>query len=292
MTAGSCRDPVGVVHLGLGGRQRRLATRAVPEHAVALVDQALVPQRLEGPHDGLHVVQVEGLVVVVEVDPAGLPGDVLLPLVGVPQDRFAAGVVERLDAHPDDLGLVLDAELAFGLDLGRQPVGVPAEPSLDPMTAHGLVARHDVLDVAGQQVAVVRQAVGERRTVVEDVLVGAVLPGRACVDRCLERLVLGPVGQDLLFDGGKIGMPGDLGRRRPADSRCARHPPNGDRRVRWCRSLEYSSSLQSPYLQGRAAIGVDRVPRYHPACPDHLRATHLPAVTGRTRSVLVRITCR
>ena len=37
----------------------------------------------------------------------------------------------------------------------------------DPAPAHGLVPRDDVLDVAGEQVAVVRQAVGERRTVVQ-----------------------------------------------------------------------------------------------------------------------------
>ena len=122
----------------------------------------------------LHVVQVERLVVVVEVDPAGLPGDVVLPLVGVAQHRAAAGVVERGDAHRVDLGLVLDAELLLGLDLGGQAVGVPAEPALDAPAAHGLVARDDVLDVAGQQVAVVRQAVGERRAVVEDELVAAV----------------------------------------------------------------------------------------------------------------------
>ncbi len=168
--------PVGVdvVHLGLGRRQRRLAAPAVPEHPVAGVDQALVPERLERPHDAFHVVQVERLVVVVEVHPAGLPGDVVAPLPRVAQHRDAAGVVERLDAHRLDLGLVLDPELLLGLDLGRQAVAVPAEPALDVAAAHGLVPRHDVLDVAGEQVAVVRQAVGERWAVVEDELVRAV----------------------------------------------------------------------------------------------------------------------
>ena len=63
---------VDVVHPRLGVAERGLAAPAVGQHAEALVDQALVPERLEGPHDALHVVEVEGLVVVLEVDPAGL----------------------------------------------------------------------------------------------------------------------------------------------------------------------------------------------------------------------------
>ena len=65
-----------------------------------------------------------------------------------------------------------DAELLLGCHLGGQAVAVPAEPALDPVAAHGLVAGDHVLHVAGEQVAVVGEAVGERRTVVEDVLVG------------------------------------------------------------------------------------------------------------------------
>ena len=56
------------------------------------------------------------------------------------------------------------------LEFGGQPVGVPPEAALDLVAAHRPVARHDVLDVTGQQVAVVRKTVGERRSVVEDVL--------------------------------------------------------------------------------------------------------------------------
>ena len=72
---------------------------------------------------------------------------------------------------------------AHRLELGGQAVGVPAEAALDLAPAHRLVARDEVLDVAGQQVAVVRQPVGERRAVVEDELVGAVGAGLALLDR-------------------------------------------------------------------------------------------------------------
>ena len=65
---------VGVVEAGLEVRQRRLALPAVGEHPHALVEQALVVERLEGPHDRLHVRQVHRLVVVDHVDPAGLAG--------------------------------------------------------------------------------------------------------------------------------------------------------------------------------------------------------------------------
>ena len=162
---------VHVVHPRLGVAQRRLAPPAVGQHLESLVHEALVPERLERPHDALHVVEVERLVVVLEVDPAGLAGDVALPLRGVAQHAGAAGVVEVGDAECGDLRVPGDAQLAFGLDLGRQTVTVPAEAAVDELAAHRLVARHGVLDESGEQVAVVRQAVGERRTVVEHELV-------------------------------------------------------------------------------------------------------------------------
>ena len=189
-----------VVHPQLVVGQRRLVVPAVGQDAEALVDQALVPQRLERPDDRLHVVGVHRLVVVVEVDPAGLAGDVVAPLAGVLHDRLAAGVVELLDAELDDLVGGLDAVQTHRLELGGQAVGVPAEAALDTLAAHRLVARDEVLDVAGQQVAVVRQAVGERRTVVEDELVLAALARVALVDGGLEGAVGGPVGQHPLLD--------------------------------------------------------------------------------------------
>ena len=60
------------------------------------------------------------------------------------------------------------------------------------LPAHGLVARHDVLHVAGEQVPVVRQPVRERRAVVEHEL-SARLP--AVLDRGAEEAVLLPVGE-------------------------------------------------------------------------------------------------
>ncbi|MCY1230091.1 hypothetical protein D9M72_424880 [compost metagenome] len=79
-------------------------------------------------------------------------------------------------------------------------MGVPAEPALDTAATLGLVAAHQVLGVASQQVAVVRQAVGEGRAVVEDKFVGPVCAGFALVDARLEGAVLVPVLEDALFD--------------------------------------------------------------------------------------------
>ena len=47
---------------------------------------------------------------------------------------------------------------------------IPSENTRHMVTGHGAVTRDDVLDVASEQVAVVRQAVSKRRAVVEDVL--------------------------------------------------------------------------------------------------------------------------
>ena len=106
-----------------------------------------------------------------------------------------------------DLALVGDAELALGLELGGQTVGVPAEAAVHLLAAHGLEAREQVLGVAGEQVPVVRQAVGERRAVVEDPLLASV----AVVDRGLEGVVGLPEREDLVFDRGEVRRGGDAG---------------------------------------------------------------------------------
>ena len=197
-----------VVHPQLVVGQRGLVLPAVREDAVAGVDEALVVERLERGDHGLHVVRVEGLVVVVEVDPPGLACDVVLPLGGVLHHGGPAGVVERRDAHPLDLLLVRHPELLHRLELGGQAVGVPAEAALHPAAPLGLVAGHEVLDVAREEVPVVRQPVGEGRAVVEDELVGAVPAGVALVHAGLERAVLRPVGEDALLHGGERGRRG------------------------------------------------------------------------------------
>ena len=189
-----------VVHPQLVAGQRCLVVPAVRQHPDAFVGQALVPQLFERPDDRLHVRQVQGLVVVVEVHPAGLTGDVGAPFAGVLEHRVATGVVERLDAHLLDLRLVGDAELALDFQFGGQAVGVPAEAPLDLVAAHGAVARHDVLDIAGEQVAVVRQAVGERRPVIEHVFRRVV----AALNAGAEGVIGRPVVQDLDFEGGKV----------------------------------------------------------------------------------------
>ena len=108
------------------------------------------------------------------------------------QHRFPGDRVERGDAHLVDLALVGDAQLPFGLKLGGQSVGVPAEPALHLLAAHGLVAREQVLGVAGEKMPVVRKAVGERRAVVEDPL----LASGAVVDGGLEGVVALPERED------------------------------------------------------------------------------------------------
>ena len=195
---------IDVVHPRLGVAQRRLAPPAVGQHLEALVDEALVPERLERPHDALHVIEIERLVVVLEVDPAGLTGDVALPLRRVAQHAGAAGVVEVGDAEGGDLRVPGDAQLALGLDLGGKAVAVPAEAAVDDVAAHRLVARDGVLDEAGQQVAVVRQAVGEGRAVIEDVLRRPL--GLATHDRLEERVLALPLVEDASLEGGEVGL--------------------------------------------------------------------------------------
>ncbi len=194
-----------VVHAQLVRRQRRLVAPAVGQHAVALVGEALVVQRLERPQDALHVGRVERLVAALEVDPAGLAGDVVLPLARVLEHRLAGLRVEGRDAHALDLVLLGDAELLHRLELSGKAVRVPAEDAVDLLAAHGLEAREDVLRVPGEQVSVVRQAVREGRAVVEHPLLGAL----AVRDRGAEGVVGLPEGERVVLDRREAGAGND-----------------------------------------------------------------------------------
>ena len=82
-------------------------------------------------------------------------------------------------------------------------MAVPPEAPLDALALHRLVARDDVLHVAGEQVPVVRQPVRERRPVVEDELVRAVHACFARLDARVEGLVALPVSEDVGLEGGE-----------------------------------------------------------------------------------------
>ena len=182
------------VHAQLVRRKRRLILRAVRQHAVALVRQTLLVQLLERPHHRLHVRDVQRLVPVLEVDPAGLTMHVILPFVRVLQHGGAAGVIELVDAHLLDLVDRVDAEHA-----------------VDLAALHGLVARDHVLRVTGQQVAVVRQAVRERRAVEEHELVLAMVAGRVAFNGLVEGVVLVPILQDGFLHVGETRVRRDAG---------------------------------------------------------------------------------
>ena len=141
-----------------------------------------------------------------EIDPTCLTVHVVLPLVGVLEHGGAAGIVELVDAHFLDLIDRIDAQLLLGFKLGRKTVRVPTEHTVDLVALHGLVARNHILGVAGQQVAVMRQTVGERRSVEEDEFVLAVIAGRTAFNGLLESIVLLPIIKDGFFQLRKTGV--------------------------------------------------------------------------------------
>src|SRR5262249_36694040 len=122
-----------------------------------------------------------------------------------------------------------------------------------------------VLDVAGDQVPVVRQPVGEGRPVVEHELIVR----RALPDRLAEGVAGVPVVQHLALERGKVRLGGYVA---GPGARVDNH---------W-----FGPRRACGGARGRRARSRAGVPRYHLAC--RLPATaRQPAVTGRTRPVLV-----
>ena len=78
---------------------------------------------------------------------------------------------------------------------------VPSEAAVDLVASHRLIPRDNIFDITGQQVAVVRQSVGERRAVIEhELIVGAL------IDRALECTGLFPTIENPRLDSGEVGF--------------------------------------------------------------------------------------
>ena len=203
-------DHVVVAERHLVGGQGGPAARAVRDDLVALVEQIVLPDPLQGPPDRLDVLVRQRHVGVVEVDPERDPLREPVPLLDVGEHRLAAALVELRDAVLLDLVLRGDAELALDLELDRQAVTVPARLAGHLEPAHRLVAGEDVLEDARQHVVRAGRAVGRRRPLVEHVQRRAL----AAAQRLVEHVVLAPARQDLLLERGEalIGVHGAVAR--------------------------------------------------------------------------------
>ena len=203
---------VAVAQRHLVGGQRRPAPGAVGDDLVALVEQALVIDLAQRPPDRLDVALIQRAVGVVEVDPEADALGQPLPLLHVGEHRLPAAGVERGDPVGLDLVLGGDPQLLLDCDLDRQAVAVPPPLALDPVTAHGLVARVDVLEHPRQHVVRARRPVGGRRPLVEHPRLGV----GAAAQRLGEHVALAPAGQHLELELGQrqLGVDGTVGHRR------------------------------------------------------------------------------
>ena len=78
-------------------------------------------------------------------------------------------------------------------------MGIPAKSAVDLLAAHGVEPGKDVLGVASQQVAIVRQTIGEGWSVIEHPLFATL----AVVDRAPESVMGGPIGKHFVLEGWK-----------------------------------------------------------------------------------------
>ena len=98
-----------IVHTCFCVGQRCLAAPAICQHAEALVNETLVPQCAKRPHDTFHVWRIKSFVIVVEVNPSCLTGDIPLPFVGVSKNTGATCIVELVNTEFSDCGVTSNA---------------------------------------------------------------------------------------------------------------------------------------------------------------------------------------
>ena len=182
------------------------AAGAVGNDLVALVQQALLADLLERPPLGFDVVVLVGDVGVLHVAPEANAVGHLLPHALVLPHGFLALLDEGLQAVLLDLLLAVQTQLLLDFELHGQAVGVPAGLAQHIFALHGLIARDQILDGAGFDVADVGLAVGRRRAVKE----GEGVLTLAQVDALFEDLFLFPELQNFLLAGEEVHRGGNF----------------------------------------------------------------------------------
>ena len=195
---------VHIVHAGLGVGKWCFTAPAIRQHAEPLIDETLVPQCAECPHHTFHVGHIEGLVVVLEVNPTRLSSYVAFPLIRVTQHTGTTRSVELVDSKFGDTRMPRNTEFFFSFNLSGKPVAIPTESTLDTLATHCLVTRHSIFHISGEKVTVVWQTIGERGSVIEDKLVFTFETSFAGFDRCLEGPVSCPIVKYGLFQCRKV----------------------------------------------------------------------------------------
>ena len=82
-------------------------------------------------------------------------------------------------------------------------MAVPPEAAFHSSAPHGLIARNDIFHIAGEEMPVMGEAVGERGAVIEHILV---LAACALFHRAGESVFFCPARQNPLFYGDKVGF--------------------------------------------------------------------------------------
>ena len=155
---------------------------------------------LQAPPLGLDVVIFIGDIGMLHVDPvADLLGH-LFPLVQVLPHALFALADEGLDAVFLDLGLAVQAQGLFHFQFNGQAVGIPAGLAQHALALHGLVARDQVLDNAGFDMADMGLAVCGRRSVKE----GKAFASIPVMIGLADDVLLIPHLRDSLLPGNKI----------------------------------------------------------------------------------------
>lgn len=139
--------------------------------------------------------RIQRLVIILEINPTPQARHNLLPLLAISHHNLAALVVVDIDAHVQHIFPAVYVELLVDLVFDRQAMAIPPEPPRHMVAIGSLEAGDDVLDGTGEDMAIVGEASGEGRPIVEDVLG----PALGELQLRVERIYLTPSLQDLLF---------------------------------------------------------------------------------------------
>lgn len=109
------------------------------------------------------------LVIVVKVNPASEALNRSPPFRSVAHDNGATLLIVLCNSKLFHSRFSRDTQLLVDFVLDRESMGIPSKSSLDVVALHGPVPRDDVLDGGRQQMAIMREACGEWRAIVESV---------------------------------------------------------------------------------------------------------------------------
>ena len=137
--------------------------------SIALIDKSLIPEFLEHPPYGFHIVTIHGSIGMLHICPPSDARNNPFPLGSKFQNFRSAKLIEFRDAKRFDIFLMFNVKFFLCNILYRQTMTIPSPFPLNLKPAHRPIPRHSILQDIPYNVTIVRCPSCKGRSIIKSI---------------------------------------------------------------------------------------------------------------------------